>query len=127
MLYTPETVVVAPPPPLFGPHLRQAFDYGRRRSGDFRRRGRRALRPTTLLPLALLVFLAVGPIALIVGGAPRTIWLAGMVAYAIAVLASGAIAALRFRSLGVGALTVVGVVARHVVYAAGFVIGLLGR
>ena len=29
-LYTPETVVVVPRPPLFRPHLRQAFAYGRR-------------------------------------------------------------------------------------------------
>jgi glycosyltransferase involved in cell wall biosynthesis len=127
VLYTPETVVVASPPPLFGPHLRQAFDYGRRRSGELRQRGLRALRPTTLLPLVLLVFLAIGPIAILVGGLPRTIWLAGAAAYAIAVLASGAIAALRFRGLGVGALTVVGLVARHVVYAAGLLTGLSAR
>ena len=126
MLYTPETVVVAPPPALFGPHLRQAFAYGRRRSGDLRRRGWRALRLTTLLPLALLAFLAVGPIVLLVGGMARTIWLAGAAVYAIVVVASGAIAALRFRGLGVGALTVAGLVGRHVVYAAGLVTGLVG-
>jgi len=127
VLYTPETVVVSPPPALFGPHLRQAFAYGRRRSGDLRRRGPRALRPTTLLPLALLLFLAVGPIALLVGGRLRAIWLAGAAVYALVVLASGVIAALRFRGLGVGALTVAGLVARHVVYAAGLLTGLVGR
>jgi hypothetical protein len=126
VLYTPETVIVAAPPALFGPHLRQAFAYGRRRSADLRRRGLRALRPTTLLPLALLVFLAVGPIVLLVGGTPRTIWLAGAAVYAMVVLASGVIAALRFRGLGVGALTVAGLVARHIVYAAGLVTGLVG-
>jgi hypothetical protein len=127
VLYTPETVVVAAPPALFGPHLSQAFAYGRRRSSDLGRRGLRALRPTTLLPLVLLLFLAVGPIVLLAGGKSRTIWLAGAAVYAIAVLASGVIAALRFRGLGVGALTVAGLVARHVVYAAGLFTGLVGR
>jgi hypothetical protein len=127
VLYTPETVVVAPPPALFRPHLQQAFEYGRRRSGDLRRRGLRALRLTTLLPLALLLFLAAGPILILAGGAWRTVWLASIGIYVVAVLASGTIAALRFRDLRVGALTVVGLVGRHIVYAAGLVTGLLGR
>ena len=85
----------------------------------------RALRLTTLLPLALLLFLAAGPI-LILGRRrlARTVWLAAIGVYVVAVLASGTIAALRFRELRVGALTVVGLVARHIVYAAGLVTGL---
>ena len=57
VLYTPETVLVAPPPPLFVPHLDWSWDYGRRRSRDVRRYGLRALRSTTLLPLLLAGFL----------------------------------------------------------------------
>jgi hypothetical protein len=125
VLYTPETVVVAPPPALFGPHLRQAFGYGRRRGGDLRRRGLRALRLTTLL--VLLAFMFVGPIVVVAGGPGRTVWVALVVLYAVAVLASGAIAALRFRDPSVGALTVAGLVARHFVYATGLVTGLLRR
>jgi hypothetical protein len=127
VLYTPETVVVASPPALFGPHLRQAFAYGRRRSGDLRRRGVRALRLTTLLPLALLLFLAAGPFLVVAGGDARTVWLAGTAAYGVAVLGSGTIAALRFRDPRVGAGTVAGLVARHLVYASGLVTGLVTK
>lgn len=127
VLYTPETVVVAPPAPLFRAHLRQTLEYGRRRSRDVRQRGVRALRVTTLLPVALLVSLVVGPAALVAGGGSRTAWLAAFGLYAVAVLVSATIGAVRFRSLGVGLLIAAALVARHLVYAAGFLTGLVAR
>ena len=55
------------------------------------------------------------------------LWLSLWAVYGVAILATGALAALRFQSLRVGALTVVGVVAVHVVYAGGLLRGLLER
>ncbi len=125
VLYTPETVVVAESPPLFRPHLAATFRYGRRRGLDFRRHGPRALRVTTLFPLGLLVYLGAAPFALSGGGAARGVWLAIAAAYAIAVLVSGAIAALRFRSLRVGVLALAGIVCSHAVFVAAFFVGLV--
>lgn len=127
VLYTPETVIVAPPPALFAPHLRHAYAYGRKRSRDVRRRGLRALRVTTLLPLVLVAVLASGPVAVLVGGALLDAWLLSVGLYLLAVLVSAAISAFRFRSLVVGGLTAAGMVARHVVYAVGFLRGLVAR
>ena len=52
--------------------------------------GLRALRPTTLLPLAAARLRGAGPILVLAGGAARTIWLAGSrLSTLAAVLASG--------------------------------------
>jgi len=127
VLYTPETVIVSPAPPLFGPHLEQTRAYGRRRGRQVRLRGPRALRPSTLLPVGLLVFAVLGAPALLSGGAVFTVWSAAAAAYLVAVAASGAMAALRFRSVAVGALAAVGLVLTHVAYALGFIRGLVAR
>ena len=117
VLYTPETVVVAPAPPLFAPHLERTRAYGRRRGGQVRLRGVRALRPSTLLPIALLAFVAFGPVAIILGGAMITVWGIAAAAYLAAISASGVFAALRFRSAAVGVVATAGLVATHVAYA----------
>jgi len=124
VLYTPETVVVGAAPPLFGPHLARTFAYGLRRGREVRRRGVRALRPSTLFPVALLVFLVLGPPALVRGGAVAAVWLAGALAYAVAVTTSSAIAGFVFRDLAVSGLAAAGLVSTHLVYAAGFLRGL---
>jgi hypothetical protein len=126
VLYTPETVIVAPAPQLFGPHLDQTRAYGRRRGRQVRVRGVSALRPSTLLPVALLVFVVLGPPAVLIGGPVLTVWSAAAVAYLLAVVASSAIAALRFHSLAVGVLAAAGLVLTHVAYAVGFLRGLVG-
>ena len=127
VLYTPETVVVAPPPALFGPHLRQAFDYGRRRGGEVRRRGVRALRLTTLLPLALLLFLVAGPILIVAGGLPERSGSPGSGSTSSPCSRAGRSRLCASAGFASALLTVVGLVARHIVYAAGLVSGLVGR
>jgi glycosyltransferase involved in cell wall biosynthesis len=124
VLYTPETVVVGATPRLFRPHLQQTFAYGRRRGVDVRLRGVRAVRRTTLLPVVLLVFLAVGPLAVQAGVSIRTAWLALALFYAAAVAVSATIAALSFRNAAVGILAAAGLVLTHLTYAAGFLRGL---
>jgi glycosyltransferase involved in cell wall biosynthesis len=124
VLYTPETVVVGTTPRLFRPHLEQTFAYGRRRGAEIRRRGIHAVRRSTLLPVALLVFLALGPLAAVLGGSAGSAWLAGALLYVAAVAISAAIAALSFRNLAVGALAAVGLVLTHLAYAAGLLRGL---
>ena len=127
VLYTPETVIVSPATPLFGPHLEQTHVYGRRRGRQVRLRGPRALRPSTLLPVALLIFVVLGPLALLVGGTAFSAWRVAAAAYLVAVAASSAFAALRFRSVAVGAVAAAGLVFTHVVYALGFIRGLAAR
>jgi glycosyltransferase involved in cell wall biosynthesis len=117
VLYTPETFVVTPQPPLFGPHLERVKAAGRTRGEAIRKLGRRGITAASLPPVALLAFLVFGWPLLLAGGVWRVAWLVVWGAYAAAVLATGALAALRFQSLRVGALTMVGVVAVHVTYA----------
>jgi glycosyltransferase involved in cell wall biosynthesis len=127
VLYTPETVITSPTPPLFAPYLRRMLAYGRRRGRQVRMRGPRVLRPSTLLPVALAIFVLACPVALLVGGAAWTAWLVGAAVYVLAVAGSGTVAALTFRSPAVGALAAGGVVLTHFAYALGFVRGLAAR
>jgi glycosyltransferase involved in cell wall biosynthesis len=121
VLYTPETVVVTPQPPLFRPHLERVKAAGRARGEAIRKLGGRGITLASLPPVALLTFLVLGWLLLIVGGTWRLVWFALWAAYAAAVLGTGALAALRFQSLRVGGLTAVGVVAVHVSYALGLI------
>jgi glycosyltransferase involved in cell wall biosynthesis len=127
VLYTPETVVVAPRPALFGPHLERIVAAGRARGQAIRRLGLRGVTAASLAPLALLAFLALGwPLAFI-GGAARYAWLALWATYAVALAGAGLLAALRFRSLRVGVLAAVGIAAVHVSYGLAVLRGALGR
>ena len=127
MLYTPETVIVGPAPPLFRPHLAVTFAYGHRRGGEVRSRGIRALRRSTLLPVLLLGFLVLAPVALFAGGWIET---SGCSRRSRTSRRGGGrrlFAAFSSRSLDVGGLVALGLVLTHVAYAAGFLRGLIAR
>jgi glycosyltransferase involved in cell wall biosynthesis len=127
VLYTPETVVVAPRPPLFAPHLAQVRAAGRARGEAIRQHGVRGITPASLPPLALLAFLVLGWPLAVVGGGWLDLWLALWAVYGVAVFVSGSLAALRFQSLRAGLLAMVGIVAVHMVYALGVLSGGLRR
>lgn len=110
VLYTPETVVVAPPPPLVAPHLTQTWAHGVRQG--------RLLRASTVLAVAGLALVFLGWPLLWVGGALRALWLTVFAAYALAVTIAAAIAMLRFRSPAVGVAALAAFPATHLVYAA---------
>jgi hypothetical protein len=127
VVYTPDTVLADRPAPLYGPRFREAASYGIRRGRHVRARSGVHVRPTTLLPVALLLFLVAAPAAFLGGGLGFRLWLAAAVAYGAALLAGGALAALKFRSPAVGAVTVVGLVGTHVAFGVGFLRGMLRR
>jgi hypothetical protein len=127
VLYTPETVVVTPQPPLFGPHLQRVKAAGRARGEAIRKLGRQGITAASVPPVALLAFFLFGWPLLLAGGAWRVAWVVLWSAYAAVVLATGALAALRFQSLRVGALTTVGIVAVHLTYAVGLFRAVFGR
>jgi glycosyltransferase involved in cell wall biosynthesis len=125
VLYTPETVVVSAPPPLFRPHLDATAGYARARAKSIRRRGFRALRPSTPFPIAMVAFAALGWPLLILGGAWGTVWLVLWAAYALTLVTTATVAALRFRSFRVAALALAGLVLTHLVYAIGLLAALI--
>ena len=125
VLYTPETVVVAPAPPLFHPYLQQVAALGRSRGRAIRERGLRGLSAGAVGPLALAMFLVVGWILVLLGGAWEVLWAIAWALYAAAVLVNALLAGLRFRSLRIAVLTAAGSVAAHFIYAAGVVTGLV--
>jgi len=123
VLYTPETVVVADPAPLFAPHLRavwhRAVSYGRsirKVTPWFSLRGSVGLGGVLLIIAALLalnVSIDVG-FAMVVGGI-----------YLLALVIASTAAMLRYQSVKVGALSFVGTIATHLVQLAGFARGLV--
>jgi hypothetical protein len=127
VLYTPETVVVVLRPPLFRPHLREIVAAGLARGEAIRAHGIGGTTAASLLPLALLVLIVAGWPLAFAGEALRDFWLAAWAVYLAAVVLSGALAALRFRSLRVGVLAAVGLVAVHVTYAIAVVRGVFRR
>ena len=124
VVYTPETMVVVTPPPVFGAHLRSVAGYARSR-GDSARftRGRTlgATRAVTLLPFAL----AVAGLPLLVAHGTRMLGLVFELVYVAAVLFGAVTGALRFHSARVGLLAAPAFVASHIVYVVAFILGAL--
>jgi glycosyltransferase involved in cell wall biosynthesis len=125
VVYTPETVIVSAPPPLFRPHLLRVAQYGRIRGALLRRLGPGVLRPSTLPPVGLVAASALGLPALLAGSPWREAWLVLLVAYALAVLFHALVAAFRFRSFSVAALAAGGSIATHFTYAFSLLRGIV--
>jgi len=125
VLYTPETVVVAPSLPLFRPYLARIAALGRSRGRTIREHGLHGLSGGALAPIALVTFLLGGWVLVWLGGAWRLAWALAWAAYLAVVGLNALFAGLRFRSLRLAGLTAVGSIAAHLIYAAGLVLGLL--
>jgi glycosyltransferase involved in cell wall biosynthesis len=125
VLYTPESVVVTEPAPLFAPHLRVVWARGVVRGARLRRG--QIGRPTVFgALLAALVVLAILLCAVFLDlSAAEAIVLGVVAAYVLAVLVAAAAAALRHQSLAVGWLVVLGIVSTHVVSLAAVARGLV--
>jgi glycosyltransferase involved in cell wall biosynthesis len=126
-LYTPETVVVVAPAPLFRPHLRPFLGHGRIRGRVLRRGGPGRLRGSTIAALALVLFVAASVPAALTGGIAFAVWALLGIAYVAALAASSLIGALRFRSLRVGAVAFAGLVATHAAFTAALARGFFDR
>ena len=124
VVYTPETVVVSPVPPLVRAHLRRMAAYGRRRGQSLRRRGLRAARPSTVLVLTLWLLVLAVPLVLL-GFLPVRLLALVAIVYGAAIALSALIATLRFRSARVGLLALLAFPLTHAVYAVAFVRGAL--
>jgi glycosyltransferase involved in cell wall biosynthesis len=122
-IYTPETMIVDAPAPLFGPHIRAVASYARSRGAAARLTHGRSLWLGRLLSLVPLGCAVVALPLIVVGGTARAVGIALALLYLAAVLVVAATGALRYRSLRVGALTAPGLVATHAAYVAGFVAG----
>jgi glycosyltransferase involved in cell wall biosynthesis len=127
VLYTPESVIVAPAPPLFGPYLKQVTALGRSRGHAIRKHGLHGLSGGALPPIALAAFLLGGWALVWLGGAWRVVWALAWAAYFAVIGVNALLAGLRFRSLKVAGLTAIGSVAAHLTYIAGMVVGLVRR
>ena len=123
VIYTPETSLSAAPPPVVLPHLAGVLRHARARGFAARRTRARSLSRATALSLAPLLAALAGMALLAVGGGARPAGIVLVLAYAAALVLSGLHAAVRFRSLLVGAAEPVAVVATQGVYLVGFVRG----
>ena len=127
-VYTPDTVVVVAPAPVFGPHLRATFSHAVARGGAARRSQGRSVSSATTLSLVPAAFGVGGAVLVTVGsGATARAGVVLIGAYGVAVSASALLAALRFRSVRVGALAAPGLVLTQATYVAGFLRGLFAR
>ena len=126
-VYTPDSFVSAPPPPLVAPHLAATFAHARARGAAARRSRGASLSGATALSLAPAAAAIAGAALVVAGGSARTVGFVLLLAYAAALAFSGIHAAARFRSLTVGLVQPFAVVASQATYLAGFVRGLTER
>jgi glycosyltransferase involved in cell wall biosynthesis len=124
-IYVPDTSVAETPSPLFAPHLADTLDHARARGSAARRTRGRSLSGATLLSF---VPVAVAMIGLSLAGfgssQGRRVGAALLIAYAVTVMGSATLAALRFRSLRVGLLAGAGLPTTQAAYVAGFLNGV---
>jgi glycosyltransferase involved in cell wall biosynthesis len=127
-IYAPDSVVVVSPPPVFGPHLGATFRHAVARGAAARRTRGRSLSPETTLSL-LPAACALGGVFLLAAGSEdtRTAGLVLVGVYGAALVGSGLLAALRFRSLTVGLLAAPALALTQTTYVAGFARGLALR
>jgi glycosyltransferase involved in cell wall biosynthesis len=124
-LYIPEASLTIPRAPLFRPYLARVVAYGRARGALVRRRGTRALRPSTFAALVFLLFATGGWAVVLAGAIAFEAWIAVWCVYTVFVLLTALAAGLRFRSLAVIPLTAVGIVTTHAAYAVSFTVGVM--
>lgn len=118
VLYTPESVVVAPAPLLLRPHLLRVHEDGRGTGRVVRRRGVRAVRPTTAALMLGVGWLAFGWLA------SEPLWAVAVAAYGLALVSSGLVAGVRWHSVAVAVLAAVALPATHLAYVLGVLRGL---
>ena len=123
-IYTPDTSLSAAPAPLVRPHLAGVVRHARARGRAARRTHGRSLSRATALSLAPALAAVAGAFLLVTGGVLQRVGAVLVLAYAAALLLSGAHAGLRFRSAVVGALEPAAVVTSQAAYLIGFALGL---
>jgi glycosyltransferase involved in cell wall biosynthesis len=121
VLYVPQASVTVPPAPLFAAHLRRVASYGRTRGALVRRRGLSAIRWSTIGVIVLLGWALLGWLLLLAGRPGALSWLAVWCAYGVVVLIAAVLGGLRFGSLRVALLTLLGLPLTHAVYALAFI------
>src|SRR5439155_9555689 len=127
-VYTPDTSIAAPPPPVLRPHLAATYAHAKARGIAARRARGASVSAATTLSLIPAACALAGVVLVAVGaGATRTGGIALVAAYGAAVVASAVLAALRFRSARVGLLAAPTLVATQGAYVAGFLHGFAGR
>lgn len=125
VLYTPESVIVAQPPPLFRPHLHHAYRHGVDRGHDLRRRRSAAVGARGVVTFLAIVGLGIIATLAVTRTIGRLEVVFGVgVTYLCVLAVLGVGAALRHRSLAVGLLATIGAMATHFVYAVGALSGL---
>jgi glycosyltransferase involved in cell wall biosynthesis len=127
VVYTPETMVVDSPAPLFLPHLRAVAAHAASRGGAMRVTHGRSLdvvRLVTLLPFLLGV---AGLPLIVIGGTAGGVGVAFELVYGAALLMIAVTGAFRFHSLRAGALAAPGALATHVTYVVTFLAGAIRR
>jgi glycosyltransferase involved in cell wall biosynthesis len=124
-IYTPDTSVSASPPALVRPHLAATIRHARARGAAARRTRGGSLSGASALSLAPAAAAVLGGTFLLLGGSLRDVGLGLLLAYAIALAASGIHAAARFHSPLLGLLQPPAVVVSQAAYLLGFLRGLI--
>jgi hypothetical protein len=127
-IYTPDTMLSAALPGLFGPHLRATWGHAAGRGAAAWRTRGSSLSSATMLSLFPAGCAVAGAVLAGAGtGDARRVGVLLVGGYGALVAGSAFLSALRFRSAAVGALAGPGLVATQAAYMAGFVRGLVRR
>jgi glycosyltransferase involved in cell wall biosynthesis len=124
-VYTPDTSISASPPPILGEHLRSTLRQARSRGGVARATRGSSMSAATAMSVAPFGLALVALGLIVVGSTWTTVAIAMLAGYGALLVFSAALAAVRFRSPGLGALMPFVLVATQAAYVGGFVSGLV--
>jgi hypothetical protein len=127
VVYTPETMVVDTPAPLFSEHLRAVSAHAASRGQAIRLTRGKSIGVVRLLTLMPFLLALIGLPLLLRGGPTRDIGATFEVCYMAALVMIGVTGGFRFHSARAGALAVPGALATHATYVATFVAGVFRR
>jgi len=127
-IYTPDTSITASPSRFAGPHLRDTVRHARARGRAARASRGRSIGTGTAVSLALLGMAVLAAFLIIVAGSTWAMvgW-ALLLLYLAALVASATLAGIHFRSVVVGAVTPIAMIATQFAYVVGFLVGLARR
>lgn len=126
VLYAPEVIVYHHRRPLFMPHLKQVWNYGRDKAFLFRKFP--YLRKAFYFLPSLLVLWSVAGFCLSLASSPlKIIYTASILCYITAVLMTGIVTTVRTGDVRMATIVSIGIVLTHLTYGMSFIEGLLIR
>ena len=121
LVYSPDVLVYHHRRPLFIPHLRQIWNYGRHRGHFAKILPQNSRRPLYFAPSLMVVLLAASPLLFVVPSSLSKLYVLGIFIYLVCVIFES----LRTKKVELSLMILLGIPLTHITYGIAFIKGLL--